>query len=473
MAFLKEKKNLTEGSAGNEAQVVVASSNHAAGQNARNIPLIIAREYKARVQKRSFQVGTIILVVLVIVAAFVPTIIQLISSNSQSKIVVVNRASQVAGLEPVAYLDTQLNTTITATGQIQPTAPGKKKDFDIKAAQPGDLKSLQQQVRDGKLDGLLVINRAASGELNFEYFSNGSPTGATATRIQAATTQLNFLDKLGRLGIPQSQLNTLFQSPNLSVTSASDEKSGRSAEETGAATLVVTLGIILIFTTILQYGATVAQGAVEEKSNRIMEIMINAATPFQLMIGKIIGIGLAGLTQIAALAVAGVIAFLVQDPLKSVILGNATGGTRIDITGLSIGLLGLVVLYFILGFLLYGTLYAAVGSLISRQEDVQTALTPLTFLFMAGYFISLFSLGATDALWVKVLSFVPFFTPTLMLSRAGISNLAWWEVPASIVIMLISIVIFTWLAGRIYRAGVLMYGQKPSMGRLVKLALSR
>src|SRR6478672_8913889 len=108
----------------NEAQVMVASSNHAASQNARNIPLIIAREYKARVQKRSFQIGTIILVVLVIAAAFVPTIIELISSNSQSKIAVVNQASQIAGLDPVAYLDTQLNTTISSTGQIQPIAPG-------------------------------------------------------------------------------------------------------------------------------------------------------------------------------------------------------------------------------------------------------------------------------------------------------------------------------------------------------------
>jgi ABC-2 type transport system permease protein len=451
---------------------MITAANHAASQNARNIPLIIAREYKARVQKRSFQVGTIILVVLVILAACVPTVIELISSNSQSKIAVVNQASQVGGLDPVSYISTQLNTTLNSSGQLQ-AAPSTKPKYTVQAGQPGDLNNLRQQVRDGKLDALLVINRAASGELSFEYFSNSSPTGTTAAQIQAATTQLNFLDKLGRLGIPQSQLSTLFQSPNLTATSVADEKSGRTPEETGAATLVVTLGVILIFTTILQYGATVAQGAVEEKSNRIMEIMINAATPFQLMIGKIIGIGLAGVTQVAALAVAGIIAFLAQDPLKKALLNNSTGGTQIDITGLSVGLLGLVVLYFILGFLLYGTLYAAVGSLVSRQEDVQTALAPLTFLFMAGYFVSIFSLGATDALWVKILSFVPFFTPTLMLSRAGISELEWWEVPVSIVIMLVAIVIFTWLAGRIYRAGVLMYGQKPNLGRLFKLALSR
>lgn len=472
MASLTEKDKKTAKSIETEAQVVLASANHAASQNARNIPLIIAREYKARVQKRSFVVGTIILVVLVIAAAFVPTIIELISSNSQSKIAVVNLTNPVNGLDPIAYLDTQLNTTLNSAGQSG-AASAQKKEFSVQAGRLDDLSALRQQILDGKLDAVLLINRAASGDLKFDYFTSNSLTGANSARIQAATTQLNFLDKLGRLGVPQSQLTTLFQPASLTATSVSSGNSDRTPEETGAATVVVTLGVILIFTTILQYGATVAQGAVEEKSNRIMEIMINAATPFQLMIGKIIGIGLAGVTQIAALAVAGIIAFLAQEPLKNALLGNSTGGTHIDITGLSVGLLGLVVLYFILGFLLYGTLYAAVGSLVSRQEDVQTALAPLTFLFMAGYFVSIFSLGATDALWVKILSFVPFFTPTLMLSRAGISEVAWWEVPLSIVIMLVSILVLTWLAGRIYRAGVLMYGQKPNLGRIVKLALSR
>lgn len=472
--MLRNRRKPTEPVEAQPASVMIASTNHAASQNARNIPLIIAREYKARVEKRSFLIGTIILVVLVIVAAFVPTVIEVISSNVQSKIAVVSSAGPIAGQDATAYLDAQLNTTIDANGQVQPIAAGKKKNFEIRSAQPAEVNSLRQQVRDGKLDAMLVINRASSGDLNFEYYSNGSATGTNAARVQSVTSQLNFLDKLQRLGVSQTQLGTLFAAPNLKATSASDEKSGRSAAETGAATLVVTLGIILIFTTILQYGATVAQGAVEEKSNRIMEIMINAASPFQLMIGKIIGIGLAGVTQVAALAAAGIVAFLLQAPIKAALLGNtAGGGTSIDITGLSIGLLGLVVLYFILGFLLYGTLFAAVGSLVSRQEDVQTALAPLTFLFMAGYFVSLFSLSASDAVWVKVLSYVPFFTPTVMLSRAGNSDLAWWEIPLSVVILVIAILIFTWLASRIYRAGVLMYGQKPSFGRLFKLALSK
>jgi ABC-2 type transport system permease protein len=136
-------------------------------------------------------------------------------------------------------------------------------------------------------------------------------------------------------------------------------------------------------------------------------------------------------------------------------------------------LLGMVVVYFVLGFLFYATLFAAVGSLVSRQEDVQAALAPLTFIFMAGYFVSIFSLNAGDAAWVKVISYIPFFTPTVMLSRLGNSTLSWWEIPLSIVIMLVAIVIFTWLASRIYRAGVLMYGQKPNFGRMIKLAFSK
>src|SRR6476661_7250056 len=122
MFMLKNRRKPDEPVESQPASVMLASTNHAASQNTRNIPLIIAREYKARVEKRSFLIGTIVLVVVVIVAAFVPTIIEAISSNVQTKVAVVNSAGPIAGQDAVAYLDAQLNTTIDSNGQVKPIA---------------------------------------------------------------------------------------------------------------------------------------------------------------------------------------------------------------------------------------------------------------------------------------------------------------------------------------------------------------
>ncbi|HEX2912162.1 MAG TPA: ABC transporter permease [Chloroflexia bacterium] len=457
----------------NYSSVMAVGDNSAAHQNARNIPLLIGREYNTRVRKRSFVITTVILTLLVIVAATAPTIIQILTSNSQTKLaVVVNPGvGQVGGQEIVPVLDTLLNTNIDSSGN---TSTGSKKDFAFQPASPAQEAQLRQEVKDGKQDALLVVNRSNSGELTFSYYSNGSQNSLTGNRVRLVTDQLNFLDRLSRLGVPQSQLSRLYQPTEFKSTNTTDEKNGRTAAETGAAYILVTAGIILLFTAILNFGAAVAQGAVEEKSNRVMEIMVNAATPFQLMMGKIVGIGLAGFTQIGIMGVVGAIAFMVQTPIKNAFLSNSTSsGTDLNVTSLSLGLLGLVVLYFVLGFLLYATLYAAIGSMVSRMEDVQTALTPLTFIFMAAYFASFFALNMPDVSWVVVLSYVPFFTPMMMLVRAGLGTLNWWDIPLSIILMIVAIWICTILAARIYRAGVLMYGQKPTMGKLFKLAFSR
>jgi ABC-2 type transport system permease protein len=214
----------------------------------------------------------------------------------------------------------------------------------------------------------------------------------------------------------------------------------------------------------------VANGVAEEKGSRIMEILVNAATPFQLMTGKIIGIGAAGLAQMTAFVVVGVSALLLQNPIKAALIGNNSSALNLNITGSSITLLLLLLVYFILGFLLYATLFAAMGALVKRQDEVQNAIQPLTWLFMIGYIVSFFGIYNPDATWVKVISYIPFWTPTTMLMRIGVGSATWWEILLTIVIMIVSIFVCAIFAARIYRYGVLMYGQKPSMRQLFKIA---
>jgi ABC-2 type transport system permease protein len=470
----KELHNLPQAGV---TSIIMAHSDSSVRQNLRNISLIIGREYKTRTRTRGYFLGTVALVIMMIIAACIPTVIEYFSSNTQTSLVVINKAGTIGGQAALPYLEKILNvanpTTVSADPANSPA--NQKPDFKLSEVDAADFTAARNQLEAGKFDMLMVIGRGTTGNLTFEYYtrtSNGMGT-LNLSRVQSTASQLNFIDRISRLGISPGQLNTLFEAPQSKTTSLQAEQGGRSQDETMAAYFISMAGIILLFSTIINYGVMVAQGAVEEKSNRIMEIMVNAVTPFQLMIGKIVGIGLAGLTQMGLLVLAGGLAFMAQGPVKEVLLGNQTGGVTLDITGLTLGMLGLVILYFLLGFLLYATFYAAVGSLASRQEEVQSAMAPLTFLLLAGYFVAIFALQVPDAIWVKWLSFVPLFSPMLILTRAGLDRLDWWEIPLSVVIMLVATLVFTWLAGRIYRAGVLMYGQKPGFGKLVKLAFAR
>lgn len=436
----------------------------------RNIGLIIAHEYKRRLGQRSFIISTIIILVLITIASFIPTIVQYISATSttQTKIVVVNNAGSIAGMNNdslIRYIDSALN------GPTQGQSTSSKPPFSIEVVSSDSISSLKSQVKNGSLSILLVLDRSPNQDVQFTYYTNANPNSdSNVSSVQALAGQLSLLDRSSRLGLTPEQTSKLFAQPQFSVVNIGQTQNQRSTSDLVAGYILAYAGIILIFTAVLLYGTGVATGVAEEKGTRIMEILVNAATPYQLMAGKILGIGSAGLTQMTAFIVVGISMLLLQNPIKAALLGNNTGGLNLNITGSSITILLLLLVYFILGFLLYATLYAALGALVKRQDEVQNAVQPLTWLFMIGYFISFFAIYASDTTWVKVVSYIPFWTPTTMLVRVAVGNVAWWEIALTIVLMIIAIFICTIIAARIYRFGVLMYGQRPGFGQLIKIA---
>jgi ABC-2 type transport system permease protein len=457
-----------------EQRAIVVSSGGAATQHTwRKIGLIIGREYINRVTQRSFIISSIILLVLVIIGAFVPTIIQFFASrsNTQTSMVVVNNAGAIAGLNNDAlasYIDTTLNGTTRTNPSGQNTSG--KPPFALTVSTSNALNSLQNQVKNGRLNILLVLDRATNQDVHFTYYTNISSTGDTnLPKIQALAQQLNFLDTAHRLGLTPAQTSRLFAQPGFTVVNTQQSQNNRPESEIVAGIILGTAGNVLIYVAVILYGMGVATGVAEEKGSRIMEILVNAATPFQLMVGKIVGIGAAGLTQMSCLVAVGIGALLLQSPLQTALFGASSGGLTVNITSISITLLLLFLVYFLLGFLLYATLYAAMGALVKRQDEVQNAVAPLTMLLVGGYIVSFFGIYSPDATWVKVISYIPFWTPTTMLVRIGASGAAWWEVAMTIVLMIVAIFVCTLISARIYRFGVLMYGQRPGLGQLAKL----
>jgi ABC-2 type transport system permease protein len=447
--------------------IAVRSHSAAGHNNLRNIRLIIGREYRNRLTQRSFIITTIVLLVIVFIAPFVPTIIQLVQSRTagapaQTQVVVVDNAGGIAGMSETAlasYISAQLNGT---------TSPAP---YAISSQPPTALDGLQSQVKQGKLDILLVMNRSLQDNLQFVYTTDGDPTtDGNLTSFQTLAQYLTVLDTAQRLGLTPAQTARLFAPASLTTVYAQQGQPARPVNQVVADYLLAVVGAILIYVTIGLYGGIVAAGVAEEKSSRVMEILVNAATPFQLLAGKIVGIGTACLTQMGSMVVVGIGSVLLQIPLQTALFGANAGGFSQYLASVSIQFFLLFLVYILLAFFLYATLYAGLSALVKRQDEVQNATIVPSMLILSGYLLFYVAVSAPDSTLKKVLSYIPFWTPSLMLARLARGTVAGWEIAATIGLMLAAILACTWFAARLYRIGVLMYGQRPSLGQALKLA---
>ncbi len=200
---------------------------------------------------------------------------------------------------------------------------------------------------------------------------------------------------------------------------------------------------------------------------------MNAATPFQLLTGKIVGIGAACLTQMTCLVVVGIGALLLQAPLQAALFGENAGSFIQYLTSVSVPFYLLFLIYILLAFFLYATLDAGLSAMVKRQDEVQNAVMLPQMLIIIGWFLVYLAVFSPNAAWTKVLSYIPFWTPMLMLVRLALGTVARWEVVVTIALLLVAILACTWFATRLYRHGVLMYGQRPSLRQMVKLVRTK
>jgi ABC-2 type transport system permease protein len=214
------------------------------------------------------------------------------------------------------------------------------------------------------------------------------------------------------------------------------------------------------------YGMWVAAGVVAEKSSRVMELLISAASPAELVLGKVAGIGLAGLVQYVAILVPALATLLLQDRIAALMLGSSSG-VDLSLGALSPGLLAAYGAFWVLGFILYALIYAAAGSLVSRAEDLQVLALPLSIIAIGGYIQAVMALSGGISSFIRFSSYVPFWAPFVMLTRLTIGRVEPWELVLSFGLLIASIPIVGFIAVRVYSAGVLLYGQRPGARQIV------
>ena len=241
------------------------------------------------------------------------------------------------------------------------------------------------------------------------------------------------------------------------------KENAKTQEELSEARGLVYVLLFVIYFAVIMYANMIAMEVATEKSSRVMEILISSVSPIKQMFGKILGIALLSLTQMAFLL--GVGYYFVKRNLESL-----EGGffEFLGFQNIPVSTVIYAIIFFLLGYFLYATLAAFLGSLVSRIEDVNQMITPMTMLVVAGFMIAMFGLNQPDTTFMTISSYIPFFTPMLMFMRVGMLELPVWEPILGIAILIASIVVLAIFGARVYKGGVLMYGKSNSFKDIKK-----
>ena len=429
----------------------------------RNALLIARREYLDRVPTRTFLAATLVLAAVAIALALAPIALRYLDRGTVVRIGVVAPDDNVARVT-MPLLDGYLNTP------PQGVDPGAwEKPFSL--VREPDRQTAMSGLAGRRLTSVLIIERAADGALAFIFHTPESPASALSQRIGFGSVGVGILDWQAHL--PTDPGVGQFHQPTFSVVSTiapTDAGPSFDPQLIANRSILATVLIVLIFVTLTVYGMWVATSVAAEKSTRVMELLISAATPRELLVGKVLGVGGAGLTQYAGILVPAGLVVLFQDRIAGLLLGPAPVGGEAPLDGLTLPMLGAFLLFFLLGFVLYALLYAAAGSLVSRQEDVQQLALPLSMVSMASYIAAAVGLSSISSPVVVVLSFVPFSSPFVMLSRIMLGRVEPWEILLSVAILVGSSGLILLLASRIYATGVLLYGQRPGVLAFLRAA---
>lgn len=421
----------------------------------RNAWLVAGREFSQQVRSRLFTVSTILLASLAVAVALTPVLIKLADQGTTTTIAVASADPELTETS-IGILDSLLNQGAPAGGPKPLTFVAASLDGDLTGA-----------VADGWYGGALLATRVAGGPLTFKLLAGETLGTERINMINVGTLMIGVLDWVGDNpgGGATRFFTPVFDSAQVSAGAGSGA-GPVSASEFAGKRIVGVVFVVLIFITLVIYGMWVAAGVVAEKSSRVMELLISAASPQQLVIGKVLGIGLAGLVQYVAILVPALLTLLLQDRIAGALLETGSG-VDISLSALTPGLLLAYGGFWILGFILYALIYAAAGSLVSRAEDLQVLALPLSLVAIAGYLQAVMALSGGISPLVRLASYVPFWSPFVMLTRLTVGHVEPWELVLSFGLLALSIPLVGLVAVRVYSAGVLLYGQRPGARQII------
>ena len=425
------------------------------------------REFKERVYKKSFIITTLLMPLLMAVISVAPTLIMIFAKGETKSISVIDNsgiiASRLESNEDVRFI----------------TIPD------------GDLQAELKKSLESEEFGLLYIGEdVVKNPNNIQLYTNSSSSMLIEDAITDQIEEIVEAERLKEHNI--SDLKQILEAieVDISLTTFRNDNKEQTASSSAASSFIgIILGFVLYFFLVI-YGSIVMQSIIEEKNSRILEVLVSTVRPFDMMMGKILGVASVALTQIAIWGVllivisAAVIPAVMPDDIlagvEAVKAGAdaATLATDVDMeaitalasimdTGYIAQIVALLLLFMMGGFLLYAAMYAAVGASVDQAQDAQQLTTPITIPIIFAFLILTMVMNDPNSPVVVWCSMIPFTSPIVMMGRIP-SGIATWEIILSLVLLYSTFVVMVWVAGKIYRVGIFMHGKKPSFKDLYR-----
>jgi ABC-2 type transport system permease protein len=423
--------------------------------NFEKIRLVFSREYFTRIKSKAFILSTLLAPLGLILLIAIPVILNLMETEKSHLIGIADQTGLV-----FEKLDAQNPERYQLLEELT-------------------MDELRNLVLTQQIDGFIVFTEQhLRNESNPELFFRG--TGGLGLVGELRTDVRNALQSVR---LDQAEVTAEVRGILAMRTSLQTRKITETGEETQDTMALFFVGYIMffiIYAAMFGYGAVIMRSVIEEKTNRIIEVITSSVKPFDLLLGKVLGVGALGLTQFGIWSVTGAALLTVAGPLALMLStgGGAAGGaeamamTEADlpftIPSISAVTWIVFVVFFLLGYLMYSALFAAVGSAVDSESDANQLMIPIMIPIM----IPLMFIGVVasdpDSTFAVVTSLVPFFAPMLMPMRVAMSPVPFWEIGIGILLMAITFLGMIWVSSRIYRVGILMYGKKASFAELFR-----
>ncbi|HQR18648.1 MAG TPA: ABC transporter permease [Gemmatimonadales bacterium] len=426
---------------------------------------VIRREFMVRVHTRAFVISTILGPVLMGFLFVFPMLLES-RDRAPKRVVVLDAASGEFGVR----------VTDALAAARRGDGPDAAPRYEVLRVQSGvgnlgpldSLIALTGAKREvpGAIVGLVLVTDSVIDTGRLHYFGSNVGSLSEMGDLQRTIRQVVIAERLGREGVDPSVLARATAPVSLETSRVSNgQLSGESGESSFILAYVMSF---LLYIALLLYGTQVMGSVVEEKSNRIMEVLVSSLSPFELMFGKVVGVGSVALLQLGIWTGSAKLLTSQRAAIAGLFGASPSEAVSMPIPAISGTLLAVYLTFFVLGFFLYSAAYAAVAATVSTQQEAQQAAMPVSLCIVAGLMLMFGLLDEPNGTLARTMSMIPLFAPFVTPVRYSLSPLPLSEVLASAGVTALGVVAVAWVAGRIYRVGILMYGKRASIAEIFR-----
>ncbi|HEV2424008.1 MAG TPA: ABC transporter permease [Terriglobia bacterium] len=412
--------------------------------------LVIKREYLTRVRTKGFVITTIIVPVLTVGIL----VLQIVTATRQA-----GHTLRIAVLDEAGGLGSAVARDLS--GRLPSGQPEFQVVQVLENPPAGTRENVRARVLGGELDAFLVLPASlGEGKASAEFHTRNPGEVTISRELNHDVSNAVIGQRLQARGVDIRDVAQVVKGVDLKVIKVG---TGGDREEQGQTIVLAIVVGMLLYTTLIIYGVATMRSVMEEKTTRVIEVLVASTRPFYLLVGKIMGVAAVGLTQYAIWVTAGALVTAYGAAVASMAHAGALPSLH-----LSWSMLACTMIFFLMGYLLYASLYAAVGAMVSSDQEAQQAQMPVTMLIVAAVVLFNVIIRDPNSSLSTTLSMIPFFAPILMLLRIALQTPPLWQIGLCLGILALSTAGIVFVAARIYRVGILMYGKRPSLAELVK-----